>query len=109
MRGDDCGDRDSLRLEDPSSYSFVSLKAWNTNWSVGAGDHSCLRQSCNHSRIQGQRELKKEDWQPPCVLCTMEDTVALAGPHLPSWPSGPRGDSLLGKNIAILLQCQPSP
>lgn len=23
MRGDDCGDRDSLRLKDPSSYSFV--------------------------------------------------------------------------------------
>lgn len=89
MRGDDCGDRDSLRLKDPSFTLLLSLKAWNMNWSVGAGDSSCLRQSCNRSSIQGQQELKKEDLQPPCVLCTMDITVALAGPHLPSRPSGP--------------------
>lgn len=39
----------------------------------------------------------------------MEVTVALAGPHPPSWPSGPRGYSLLGKDIAVLYQRQPSP
>ena len=101
MRGDDCGDRDSLRLKDPSSYSFVVPQSLEHELEHGGGDSSCLRQSCNHSRIQGQQELKKEDLQPPCVLCTMEVTVTLADPHMPSWPSGPRGDCLLGKDIAV--------
>lgn len=48
MRGDGCGDRDIVRLNDPSSYSFVVPQGLKHELEHEGRGGACLGQSCSH-------------------------------------------------------------